>query len=268
MSKRKYDLSGIRDRALDTALAVVLITISSIGLLLIAQASLPTVTEMVGENSDLEGFSGLLSVSLGAISVLIAYLLFTQSERTKKLNRRAEVIISCIQRYDDISNFEAKSGEIDEAKAKHYFGKFFALKSDQVDFYLAGWVDADTFIGWMWGTLVAYRGSRKYHGYSVREGWRMVSRFHSQANKNFYQLMEGMEHIAAGSDDVAESDIRDSNIQAAFEEMILQFDAGVSPIRRLLQRDFRAREYFREISRLRDFMKPVEIRDIAAGIRN
>jgi len=218
------------------------------------RASLKPTISLVGAEyyTQLEGYASVVNVAITIISVGIAWGLFAQAEASRKLNRKADVIISCIDRYERLSDFESQFGDEDEKKAIYHFSQYFALKSDQVDFYLAGWIDSDTFITWMRAMLRSWIRGRTYYGMTISEGWNTQKDFHESANAIFFQLMAGMttivETAAAIDDEVKKS----TYVDRAFRLLIVSFYDRTRAARRLLATDFEPNRYFETRTKIVD----------------
>lgn len=245
-SLRYRILSPAKQFAIHVVAAVFVGMLVTVVLFWVAGQSMRPSEELVGAEAytNLEGYASLLNVAITVISVGIAWGLFAQAEASRRLNRKADVIISCIDRYERLSDFESQFGKDGTPeKASHHFSQYFALKSDQVDFYLAGWIDSDTFITWMRAMLRSWIKKRLYFGVTIADGWSEQSQFHADANSIFHQLMLGIEEIVARQSQLKES-ARAAYVEAAFQHLIIVFYDRTRAARRLLATDFEPARYF------------------------
>jgi hypothetical protein len=89
----------------------------------------------------------------------------------------------------------------DELRVKSYYARFWGLKSDQFDYWLADVVDIETFSNWCFMTMKAFcdvsdEGSPKEYDYEW--GWNNVGvPDHRTANPWFYEFTESLKELGA-----------------------------------------------------------------------
>lgn len=207
-----------------------------------------------------EGLFSAIAVSVAIITLVVGVFLYWQAERVARLNHRSEVILHCIDRYNGISTINSKLGKAHDGNeipddelgsyARHFYGELFTLKCDQFNFYLAGWVDVDTFAGWMRSTLGAFIKNRAQYGMSAREGWLLVAEYHQRANPYFYDIMSNLMRMAAIEANespvgVVEKKFRANCVEAAFREVIVCIDTYSFEAREIIQSEYRSHKYFK-----------------------
>lgn len=100
-------------------------------------------------------FPGLPSGIAGALlTALVAWIALRTNAAVNVRNKRIDVIVHCNARYDDLYKLR---NEIDREKKtdtrnhliQSYFRRYWGLQSDQIDYWLAGYVDPETMASWV-----------------------------------------------------------------------------------------------------------------------
>jgi hypothetical protein len=151
---------------------------------------------------------GALATSIGLI---FTYIAIVKNSGSNRRNQRTNVIIHCSQRYDDLykdrATLEAqiktqKKGALDSPLGvestdlelpygvRSYFSRYYGLKSDQIDFWLAGYVDPETLASWLMSLV-----QNLYHDsiggeYSFERGWSHVAKSHELINPTLHGFVE------------------------------------------------------------------------------
>lgn len=124
-------------------------------------------------------------------------------------SKRADAIMHCNSRYHELYDLRIRaedainSGNIDDS-VKTYYGRFWGLKSDQFDYWLADLVDIETFCNWSYQTAKSFYLSFKREtkdgttSFSFDRGWIEIGRLdHVVTNEWFYELTEALRQIGA-----------------------------------------------------------------------
>lgn len=164
---------------------------------------------------DLLGLLGPVATLItGLTAVSVALMALHTAAAVNLRNKRIDVIMNCNARYDElskeksriikeISNSSSNKGqpiEISdhdktriEKEIELYNRRFWGLKSDQVDYWLAGYIDPETLISWFMSTKAAIHEPISVWSdfeNSKLGGWASVKDFHSVTNARMYQIGE------------------------------------------------------------------------------
>lgn len=155
----------------------------------------------------------ILTIAIALFALLISFRSLHTSAAVNLRNKRADIISGCNSRYDSLAITKAviaeKLSKILEEHPIHseqrvkdlkpiqreielYHRRYWGLKSDQIDYWLAGYVDPETLISWFMSTIdtVHEKGtSWTTHG-EPSGGWDSVKLFHQTTNKRLYQIIE------------------------------------------------------------------------------
>lgn len=179
-------------------------------------------------------------------TLVIAWRNLRHNRRIAILNKRADVIQHCAKRYDDLYR---ERGDIASQKAARYwYSRMWGLKSDQLDFYLAGWVDLDTLRSWIYSTyaMIARDEPFEISGVTLHDSWDKAAPYHRDANPMFYEMMALF--FAAYARDP------DETIAAPLcDAVLLQLDRKSRGEREMVQRRYGIREYLGKIKKLTVF---------------
>ncbi len=98
-----------------------------------------------------KNFVNLLTI----IGVLVGVWSLRLNSWISLRNQRISVRIAIIERYDEFSKTRndlpdfSSQNELDRKKILSYFRSHWAIKKDQIDFWLAGYVDPEALVGWL-----------------------------------------------------------------------------------------------------------------------
>lgn|GEM_PF-2572159 len=79
-------------------------------------------------------------------------------------NKRADTILHCNVRYDELYKLRISirdmTGDARDTAIHAYYARFWGLKSDQFDYWLAGLIDIHTFFDWASSTLRSFKDNK------------------------------------------------------------------------------------------------------------
>lgn len=168
---------------------------------------------------------------LTIVTVVLAYLGGYSAAKINRKNKIADIVMHCMERYDVIS--AAKVGITNEDEAYKYYRRYFGLKSDQFDYWLAGLVDAENISSWFYSTMryfeqhrvVKFQGPNGAGEVSIVEGWRACAGGHETQNVSFVHLIEELQRIAALEVSAEEKHDELLGVLAALEDLQKHFRA-------------------------------------------
>jgi hypothetical protein len=175
-----------------------------------------------------------------------------ENRRTTYLSTRASVIQHCALRYDDLYkersslSAEIKTGKLEngDPRIEFWFRRFWGLKSDQVDFYLADWIDVDTMRSWMFSNCETMRNDTRLGVMRARESWIQLRGYQEAANPMFALIIDVIAHMAAHDELQGTSDSI-----ALTDELLLELERKSRADRRMVQRRYSAKEFIRNLDR-------------------
>lgn len=174
----------------------------------------------------------IATLTVGAFGACVALMGLHTTAAVNLRNKRIDVIMSCNARYDDLYKVKTKliykiskqssdavvsadegnidnidiidnhTSEIESNDDKYsdishevelYYRRFWGLKSDQVDYWLAGYIDPETVISWFMSTVEAvHNPAHSLTGFEQAKlgGWEYVKDFHMVTNPRLYQIGE------------------------------------------------------------------------------
>jgi hypothetical protein len=156
--------------------------------------------------TDLPGFFTTWIIPFAPfLSVVVAFIAFINLVAINLRNKRIDTIINLNTRYDDLYKFKIEIQRDSEDKSKKltvkhntksYFRRFWGLKSDQLDYWIAGYIDPETMLSWFSATLDLFmdeEGSpRKVGEWSYRKGWENSLPSHEHINIRLADLIKKM----------------------------------------------------------------------------
>lgn len=78
-------------------------------------------------------------------------------------NKRADAIMHCNSRYDELQKLKISiadlRGQAQKTAVVSYYARYWGLKSDEFDYWLAGLIDIETFCNWNALTLKAFKAN-------------------------------------------------------------------------------------------------------------
>ncbi len=156
------------------------------------------------------------------ISLIVSMVTLTRTAWIEMRNKRIEVLIHCIARYETLSrdfpdqksenpaykNAESKvqnavQSPTETANAQaSYFRRLWAIKKEQVDFWIAGYVDPSDIFSWLM-TDVDYFSENtnlKITSREYKQGWEEVKKHHGLMDDDFIEIVENLQKIAIHPD--------------------------------------------------------------------
>ncbi|QQQ19250.1 hypothetical protein JIP62_03805 [Brevundimonas vitis] len=150
---------------------------------------------IISLESLIEPFKIFVTVS----TVIAAFMAARYAYRINVRNKRFDIILSCNSRYDtlyqDRINISNDKGP-DDINVKQYFGRYWGLKSDQFEYWLAGGVDPQTFSNWLMSTLRSFQNDSHVGRLSYRDSWNLEKTDIDIINKSFVDFMDTIKDIA------------------------------------------------------------------------
>lgn len=111
-----------------------------------------------------------------------------------KLDRTIQVMVHCNDRYSRLQEEISQADCTDSAKFKSLMVKYWSLKSDQFDYWLAGFVDPDAFVTWFSSTATHFfHDNGLWQGKTYREGWKHGREYHAVINDWFVAFIDRLE---------------------------------------------------------------------------
>ena len=88
------------------------------------------------------------------LTALVAWMALRTNAAVNIRNKRIDVILHCNARYDELYKLRNEIDKEDNIKKKQYlldsyFRRYWGLQSDQIDYWLAGYVDPETMASWI-----------------------------------------------------------------------------------------------------------------------
>ena len=115
-------------------------------------------------------------------AAFVAWLAFRTNAAVNLRNKRMDVIANCNSRYDELykSRIEIEGrlqkGEGVTFPTKAYFRRYWGLKSDQLDYWLAGYVDPETAASWFTSVADAIVARGNVGKDNIVDNWAWESR--------------------------------------------------------------------------------------------
>lgn len=119
--------------------------------------------------------------------------------RVNVRNKRFDVIISCNGRYDTLYQDRLSIDDHTPAhdiKVRQYFRRYWGLKSDQFEYWLAGGVDPQTFSNWFMSTLRSFQNDSHVGRLGYRSSWHAEKYDIDIINKSFVDFVSTIHAIA------------------------------------------------------------------------
>ena len=143
-------------------------------------------------------------------------------------SKRADAIMHCNIRYHELYELRMRTKTAIDTNdtIKAYYGRFWGLKSDQFDYWLADLIDIETFCNWSYQTTKSFSASFRDSTYAVEGsfdwGWREIGTLdHVVTNEWFYELTEALREIGAAWS-VLEARVDDQPMLRSEDELRLE----------------------------------------------
>ncbi len=185
-----------------------------------------------------------LTPAIFAASAYFAYKALQSARRniheTIKINRRnkrADTILHCNNRYDELYKLRISvkdmSPEAQKTAVHAYYARFWGLKSDQFDYWLAGLIDVHTFFDWALSTVRSFKDKQPLIGNdpssSFKSGWQNIGAQDNEiSNPWFVELVRALIELS-------DSDGMDKAIHDELLEVLTIVDKKSRPYRDALQ---------------------------------
>jgi len=173
--------------------------------------------------------------------------------KINRRNKRADAIIHCNNRYDEIYRYKLTLFDSKDSRAiKSYFARYWGLKSDEFDYWLAKLIDIETFINWLYLTVKAFQESEplgdQQFAVTFLDGWKEVGKpDNDHTNPWFVQLVTALHAIA----ELQQKEARTHNSRSEFTillDVVERLDGKVARYREAMQDDISLKEYRKEMN--------------------
>ena len=179
-----------------------------------------TLSDVISQRPEL--LLGPVATIIGTlIAGIIAITALRISAAVNLRNKRVDVISRCNERYDALAQVKTeiiKSISISSAakprsaspgrvaiaighEIELFHRRFWGLKSDQIDYWLAGYVDPETLISWFMSTAdTIHNPVEVWRDFSDNSdgGWHSVKAFHETTNPRLFQIVEALRQPSVG----------------------------------------------------------------------
>jgi hypothetical protein len=214
------------------------------------QSTLDLVSQWLGTANT--AFPGVFPAIITAIITgSIALIALRTNAAVNIRNKRVDVIMNCNARYEELYKFKIVTAQAaisnTGAKSKNnsrineditsYFRRFWGMKSDQLDYWLAGYIDPETILSWFMSTIDAIHepvDAWKSFNASQNGGWDAVKEFHKVTNPRLFQVIE---MISQPSFSAMDPDTRYAELFDLFQSI----ERGERTLIRMLTRNNHAR---------------------------
>jgi hypothetical protein len=142
---------------------------------------------------------------VGAIATATGALLTVRKNvRINLRNKRVDVAMHSNSRYDQIyeTKMRLRFGAAEESAARSYYARFWGLKSDEFDYWLADLIDIETYCNWSFMTMKAFNDRQPFapepQTLDFEWGWSEVGTAdHLIPNPWFYELTEAIRELGS-----------------------------------------------------------------------
>ena len=172
-------------------------------------------------------------VLLGTVATVVgAWFTVRKNVRINLRSKRVDVAMHCNSRYDEVyeTKLKLRFGTATEPEARSYYARFWGLKSDEFDYWLADLVDIETYCNWCFMTMKAFNDDKPLEQgadpLNFAWGWAEVGiADHQASNPWFYQLTEAVREVGELWRKVREAHEESSTLQqelriVLYEELI------------------------------------------------
>jgi hypothetical protein len=187
--------------------------IAAVGLIFASGILEPLLSKFVGVASNGyraadTTFPGLIGGIIGAlVTGTIAWIALRTNAAVNIRNKRVDVIIHCNMRYDELYKLRLEIEDVRrpaevsdsdhetfrQGRIKSYFRRYWGLKSDQLDYWLAGYVDPETLSSWFMSTSDALaEGGPEIGGVGYRQHLDEMKTSHKIVNQRLIEIVDFM----------------------------------------------------------------------------
>jgi hypothetical protein len=151
-------------------------------------------------------YRGLIAGIIGALLTgAIAWIALRTNAAVNIRNKRVDVIMHCNMRYDDLYKLRMEIEDLRRSRdvktadyeafrtdrIKSYFRRYWGLKSDQLDYWLAGYVDPETLSSWFMSTADALaENGPMIGGVGYREHLVEMQTSHKIVNQRLIEMVD------------------------------------------------------------------------------
>lgn len=120
------------------------------------------------------------------ITALLGALVFFRSLAVIRFDKRADVLMHCNDRYDSLLQaFCDCHRQYDETLERRYWN----LQSDNLDYFVLGYLDADSVAGWLLAAHQCHRNNVPLLAFTISESWARVGKNRQAADDNLALVM-------------------------------------------------------------------------------
>jgi hypothetical protein len=143
------------------------------------------------------------TLMVGSVASAIAVATIIFGIHSQRVSTLMQVILHCNDRYAQVDSSRHKGPEA-SGDTRAFFRQFWGLKSDQFDYWLAGYVDHAMFLSWFYSVATHLHDNEPYYGSKTfRSGWLDFCRKdHSYINPIFTQLLDRLMLSKASYEDL------------------------------------------------------------------
>lgn len=160
------------------------------------------------------------NVAIGIATGLIAVLGFLVAARINLKNKTVDCVMHCNLRYESLysdksrlagaylnSRDDPAKRESVEEQVRHYYNRFWGLKSDQFDYWLSGFIDPETMCGYFFSVVRSFQAdgsdtepNHPFSNASFRKRWFEGQVHHRATDPIFNDLIATLAALGAKLD--------------------------------------------------------------------
>ena len=174
-------------------------------------------SEIIAQLDEHESLRYALPVAAALAAAAWAY-------RVNIRNKRFDVILNCNNRYDILYQDRIlipKNLSKENPKVKQYYRRYWGLKGDQLDYWLSGGVDPQTFSNWFHSTLKAFSNGSSVGKLSYIDAWMAERQNQETINKSLVKFVDAILDIATKSINDNQKN-QEHNAQMHYVELLFQ----------------------------------------------
>ena len=141
----------------------------------------------------------IIGVGATCVSAIAAVFALLIHSAVGNRATRAHVIAHCNSRYDDLVVYRTlipSDATSDDPRIISYFRRYWGLKSDQIDYWLAGSLDPETLSSWLMSTVDALQSKERHQTHvgdkSYKDSWKDIKVWHEAVNPTFAEIMKNL----------------------------------------------------------------------------
>lgn len=192
-------------------------------------------------NLDADWASAVIAGGAIVVSLFASLAALRTNVLLEARNKRMDVLIHCIGRYEQLSKERARCNP---NNVKFYFRRHWAVKREQLDFWLAGYVDPDDIISWFLVDIEYFSGKKLFEVGSS-SGADVYVRNWEEAKLSKGIVSEGLAYVIENIRQIAATESDENAQRAALVRLLADLEAKKAPtIRRV--RGHMGRSWMRE----------------------